>query len=331
MAAIGIRDLGSYMPALCVGPDSPSGGEGEPAPSPLLQPPQSRRQVAGERAGELVERAARPMFERLGLDPAESVDLLLTNVLLPDNPITGCGAEAAARLGCRPGSIVDLHNGGCGSFPYMVELAGALMSEAGPRRALLCNVQNTAGQVFAQPRVRTRRHAMNAGDGCGVAYLELGGRSPVLATASRHDPAAAADMGLQAADGRRYWEPGAGEVDISFSSERVKEIVASGNRLVPEVVEEVCAAAGTTPGEIDVLITNQPNRLFLRNWRKALGIEPARHLDTFDRFGNLYGAALPVTLEHAVREGKVHSEDLVVTAGFAHAGDFAAAAAFRWG
>ncbi|WP_245766751.1 3-oxoacyl-[acyl-carrier-protein] synthase III C-terminal domain-containing protein [Streptomyces colonosanans] len=79
-----------------------------------------------------------------------------------------------------------------------------------------------------------------------------------------------------------------------------------------------------------MLVTNQPNRIFLKNWRQALKLDEAQHLDTFDRYGNLYGAAVPVTLDRAARAGALRDGDLVVMSGFAHAGDFAAAAAVRW-
>ncbi|CAM5279237.1 hypothetical protein SALBM135S_08618 [Streptomyces alboniger] len=59
-------------------------------------------------------------------------------------------------------------------------------------------------------------------------------------------------------------------------------------------------------------------------------MDDKRHLDTFDRCGNLYGAAVPVTLDQAARDGELRDGDLVVMSGFAHAGDFAAAAAVRW-
>ena len=69
----------------------------------------------------------------------------------------------------------------------------------------------------------------------------------------------------------------------------------------------------------------------MSNWREELGVPAERHLDTFDQLGNLYGAGVPVTFAHALRDGRVRDGDLVVLAGFAHAGDFAAAAALRWG
>jgi 3-oxoacyl-[acyl-carrier-protein] synthase-3 len=101
--------------------------------------------------------------------------------------------------------------------------------------------------------------------------------------------------------------------------------------VVPEAVLRLCKNLDLDPGEIGALVTNQPNRLFLRDWRKRLGVDRSRHFDTFDRYGNLYGAGVPVTTEHALRAGELHEGDLLILAGFAHAGDFAAAAAVRWG
>ncbi|MFD0527386.1 3-oxoacyl-[acyl-carrier-protein] synthase III C-terminal domain-containing protein [Kitasatospora arboriphila] len=100
---------------------------------------------------------------------------------------------------------------------------------------------------------------------------------------------------------------------------------------MPDLVSEVCARIGVPTAEIDVLVTNQPNRAFLENWRRSLGLPPDRHPDTFDRCGNLFGAAIPVTLDRARRSGRVKDGDLVVLGGFAHAGDYAGAAAVRWG
>jgi 3-oxoacyl-[acyl-carrier-protein] synthase-3 len=93
----------------------------------------------------------------------------------------------------------------------------------------------------------------------------------------------------------------------------------------------VCDRIGLSSKDIDLLVTNQPNRVFLRNWREALEIPEERHRDTFDECGNLFGAGIPVNLDHAISDGQVNTGDVVMMAAFAHAGDFAGAAAVRWG
>jgi 3-oxoacyl-[acyl-carrier-protein] synthase-3 len=333
--AISVVDVGSYLPDAVVDLDFFRAEGAGPVPmedSPLFGPPRLRRHVApGERAGDLIAAAATPMFERLGIEPDGNVDLLITNVLLPDQLFTGCGAETAHRLGCTPEWIIDLHNGGCASFIYMLKIAQRILAGGGARTALLATVQNSAGQVFSHPAIRQLPHAVVPGDGCGVAYVRAGGEgSEVLGVRTRNTPAVALDLGPSTQDGRAYWAPGEGALDVRFDPAKTADTLALGNRLVPELVTELCADIGIGVDEIDLLITNQPNRIFLRNWRQALDIDADRHLDTFDVFGNLFGAGALVTLDHAVRAGRVRDGDLVVVAGFAHAGDFAAASALRW-
>jgi 3-oxoacyl-[acyl-carrier-protein] synthase-3 len=334
MAQISIAAFGSYLPGNEVGLGffrSDGEGASQRAESPMMAPPVARRHVSpDERAAEMIEKAARPMFDRLGIDPSRELDIILTNVLLPDYGITGSGAEAAERLGSAPDWVIDLHNGGCASFAYMLKIASAIIRSEQARSALICNVQNCAGQLYAQSEIRTRAHAAGPGDGCGVAYVTTDGASTVLGVEVRHHPEFAQVMGLAAPEGRKYWQPGIGQVDVKFDRERVADVVNHGNHVVPEVVTGLCRQLGISIEEIDFLVTNQPNRMFLRNWRQALGVPAERHLDTFDRFGNLFGAGVPVTLHHAIQAGTVGDGHLVVFAGFAHAGDFAAAAALRW-
>lgn len=331
MHPMSIAAFGSYLPPEVLTVDPAVAAADPMAQSPLFRLPDQRHRIAPtQRAADMVVEAARPMFERLGLEPAGNVDLLITNTLLPDECITGCGAEAAYRLGCDPALVLDLHNGGCGAFPYMLKIARAMISSGEAKTVLLANVQNTAGQLFAQPELSGKQSAAIAGDGCGVAYVTAHGRSPVLGVHVRNTPAFAPDMSPATGDGRKYWAAGSGELEIVFDQLKSKEIIDRGNRLVPEVVGELCKQIDIDLGAVDYLVTNQPNRLFLRNWRRALGLEPEQHLDTFDRCGNLYGAAVPVTLDIAIREGRIADGSLVVMAGFAHAGDFAAAAAMRW-
>ncbi|WP_405160280.1 3-oxoacyl-ACP synthase [Nocardia sp. NBC_01499] len=329
---LSITDFGSYLP----GPPVPATfffSEEELASplgsNPMFKVPSTRHHVSDERAAEMIAAAARPMFERIGLEPEGNVDLLITNVMLPDHPITGSGAEAAELLGCRPEWIIDLHNGGCASFGYMLKLAEKLIGSGAARSALLCNVQNGAGQFFSQPGMRKSPYAAVAGDGCGVAYVTAGGASPLLGAIVNHAPEFARDLKLSGTS-RKYWEPGTEELMVSFDQDKIGELITRGNRLVPEAVTDLCKQIGVSTEDIDVLITNQPNKLFLQNWRQALGVPAERHFDNYDELGNLYTAGVPVTMERAIRADAIADGALVVFAGFAHAGDMASAAAVRW-
>ncbi|MEU8976438.1 3-oxoacyl-[acyl-carrier-protein] synthase III C-terminal domain-containing protein [Streptomyces monashensis] len=332
MIPVSLVDVGSYLPEHSVGTEFYAGQGAQDSEGAMFSPPAARRHAApDESATDMAVAAALPMLERRRERGDGPVDVVLTNVSLPDRAFTGAGADIVARLGLDPVPewIIDVHNSGCAAFVYLMKLGRGLIASGQARTALICCVQNTAGQLFARPELRGRKHAPVPGDGCGVGFLTAGDESPILDVVTDHGVEYANDMTLSV-DTRKYWEPGEGEIDIGFTDSKVKQIVARGNQLVPQVTRELCERLGTPTTDIDLLVTNQPNRMFLHNWREDLGLKPERHPDTFDRYGNLFGAGIPVTLSQARDDGKIDKGDLVVLSGFAHAGDFAAAAAVRW-
>jgi 3-oxoacyl-[acyl-carrier-protein] synthase-3 len=164
-----------------------------------------------------------------------------------------------------------------------------------------------------------------------VGYVAISDASPILSISQHCQPEFAADMVACADDGRRYWEPGMSPISIRFTDARVASIIERGNRIVPQVVSEACRAAELQPKDVELLITNQPNPIFLRNWREALELPKERHHDTFDQYGNLFSAGIPINLEDALSRGKLLHGGILAFGGFSHAGDYAAASIIRWG
>ncbi|GGO90015.1 3-oxoacyl-ACP synthase III family protein [Wenjunlia tyrosinilytica] len=334
VTAVSLTDVAGYLPGEPVPAEFYTkfpGAEEKLRDHPMFKVPPLRHHVAADETNtDMIERAVRPLIERHGRDEIRRVDVLLVHSQLPDSPFFGVGTEVARRLGLKPEWLIDVANAGCASFVHMLKLARQILTTTDARTALICNAQSAAGQVFTQSEVRRLAQAAIPGDGCGVGYVTTSADSPVLDVETRHIGEYAGDMTTLLDDGRKYWEPGESQLRIGFTEASVAKVLARGNRLVPEVVMDLCDRLGVATSEIDAFITNQPNRTFLRNWREALRLAPERHLHTFDRCGNLFGAAIPITLDHAVRTGQVGDGDLVVLGGFAHAGDFAGAAAIRW-
>ncbi len=328
MKPVSLVAVASQMPETIVGNDFfPPVNR----PGLMFVPPTTRRHLQhDETAAEMLGRGAGKLVERLNLTPARDIDLLFTNVSFPDMPFTGCGAEVARILGARPQWVLDLHNTGCVAFVYMLELARHLMQTTGAKTALLCTAQTAAGRIFADPRVREKPQAAVPGDGFGVGYLVAGDESPILSVVHRAYGEYASDMRMICDDGRRWWEMGELPFYIDFNEAKVAAVISRGNRIVPEVIFEVCRDASVTTRDIDLLVTNQPNPYFLRNWREALELPPEAHADTFDAYGNMFGAAIPITLDEAIVAGRIKPGGLLALAGFAHAGDYAAAALIRW-
>lgn len=298
----------------------------------MFRAPKFRHHVApDETAIDMVERAAAGLVDRHGSDALADVDILITHTQLPDMPFYGGGGGMANRLGMKPNWVVDLHNGGCAAFILGLKLAKQLIASGEGRTALVAVAQNAAGQVFDQVTIRPKAQAAVPGDGAAVGLVAASDVSPILDVECRTYGEYAGDMTMSVDPPRKWWQAGPGEGCIGFTESKITKVLARGNRQVPEVAYAVCDRIGLAPKDIGLLVTNQPNRVFLRNWREALELPESKHRDTFDECGNLFAAGVPVNLDRAITDGQVAEGDVVMMAAFAHAGDFAGAAAVRWG
>ena len=237
----------------------------------MFRAPKFRHHVAeGETAIDMVERAAAGLIERHGQDTIADVDVLITHTQMPDMPFYGGGGGMAHRLGMKPNWVLDLHNGGCAAFVHALQVARQLLSSGAGQSALIAVAQNAAGQAFDQPTVRRKAQSSVPGDGAAVGLVTLSDESPILDVECRTYGEYAGDMTIVMDPPRKWWQAGPGEAYIGFTESKITKVLARGNRQVPEVAYAVCDRIGMQSKDLDLLVTNQPNRVFLRNWREAL-------------------------------------------------------------
>lgn len=332
--SVSLVDVATYLPENRVPAEwyAQHAGTDDLRDNLMFRAPEYRHHAAFEESNvDMMERAAQRLAERHGLDVLTDVDVLLTHSQMPDLPIVGAGGEVAHRLGMNPEYIIDVHNGGCAAFVLMLKLARQLLTSGAGRTALIACAQNAGGKIFEQEQVRKLAQSSVPGDGAAVGLVTLSDDSPILDIECRYYGQYAGDMTLASDPPRLWWQAGSGEGYVSFNEAKIMKVLARGNREVPEVALAVCDRIGMKSRDLDLLVTNQPNRVFLRNWNEALEVPRERHRDTFHRCGNLFAVGIPVNFEAAIDDGQVKKGDTVMMAAFAHAGDFAGAAAIRWG
>ncbi|MGZ6777419.1 MAG: 3-oxoacyl-ACP synthase III family protein [Mycobacterium sp.] len=332
--SVSLLDISTYLPGEPVSAGYYAGFAESDAlrENVMFRAPKFRHHVAtDETAVDMVERAAAGLIERHGRDVIANVDVLITHVQLPDMPFYGSGGAVAHRLGMKPNWVLDLHNGGCAAFVLGMKVARSLLQSGQGETAMIAVAQNAAGTIFDQKTIRSKAQASVPGDGAAVGLLARSDTSPILDIECRTYGEFAGDMTIAVDPFRKWWEAGPGEGAIGFTESKITKVLARGNRQVPEVSYAVCDRISMKPKDIDLLVTNQPNRVFLRNWRDALEIPEDKHRDTFEQCGNLFAAGIPINLERAISDRQLKNGDVALMAAFAHAGDFAGAAAIRWG
>jgi len=332
--SVSLIDISTYLPGEPIGAEyyAQFAESDDLRENVMFRAPKYRHHIApDETAVDMIERAVQGLIERHGHDAIESADVLITHTQVPDMAFYGEGGGIANRLGLRPSWVLDLNNGGCAAFVLALNVARKLLSTGEGHTALIAIAQNAAGQFFDQPTIRRKAQSAVPGDGAAVGLVTVSDQSPILDVECRTYGEYAGEMTLSYDPPRKWWAAGPGEGSIGFTENKITKVLARGNRQVPEVALAVCDRIGLPAKDIDLLVTNQPNRAFLRNWRDALELPKERHRDTFEECGNLFGAGIPVNLDRAISDGQVQAGDVVMMAAFAHAGDFAGAAAVRWG
>ena len=326
---ISLIDVEELMPEKIIGNDY-FGEEEIRKTNRMFSGTNERRHIErDELASDYIARAARALMERLNLDPSTDVDMILTNVSIPDEPFTGCGAVVNKKIGGRAKWIYDLHNTGCISFLYLTDLAHTYMLSKGVRHALICVAQTAGGRIFGQEDTRQLAQAAIPGDGFAVAYVTNTDERPFLTFEFENFPEFSEDM-KSSCSGRRWWESRETTGSIDFNENKSAMIIARGNKTVPRMIKKAAENINIGLSDIDYLITNQPNQIFLRNWREAISLPPEKQLHSFDQYANLFGAAIPVNLATHIKKRTFKKNDLVCLAGFSHACDYSAASFIRW-
>jgi len=86
-------------------------------------------------------------------------------------------------------------------------------------------------------------------------------------------------------------------------------------RVLAEVADECCQAAGIASSDIDWLIPHQANVRILEATAKRVKMPMDKVVVTVDRHGNTSAASVPLALDEAVRDGRIKAGQKIMLEG----------------
>jgi 3-oxoacyl-[acyl-carrier-protein] synthase-3 len=167
-------------------------------------------------------------------------------------------------------------------------------------------------------------------DGAGAVVLERGARDGVLASELYADGSLARDMGVFAGGSR---EPITEKVLQDGSHNRlrfVRKYPASVNEEGwPRIARAVLSRAGAEPRDVQLWFWTQVNRSTIVEVMRRLDVPMERAHTIMHKWGYTGSACLPMALDDAVQQGRLHDGDLIVFTG-SGAGLAMGSLAMRW-
>jgi 3-oxoacyl-[acyl-carrier-protein] synthase III len=174
-------------------------------------------------------------------------------------------------------------------------LMGVVLAWEALRAGTVRNALVAVGSAWTRNVDYTQGHAIGIGDGAGAAVVGVGERLALVdwAADTFSDEYGAMMMGARPESGLAH--PTYGIAPQSG----VKAFLQSGMNGPPRLVERLLAKNGVSREDV-TLMSHQATRKLMDHWAQA--IRPREYLDTFEDYGNMVQASMPVTLARFHRE-----------------------------
>ena len=247
--------------------------------------------------------AAQRALSAAGLN-ASDIDLIIVATSTPDFifPSTACLIQG--QLGNKGAMAFDVQ-AVCSGFTYALGIADKFIRSGSHRRALVIGAE-----VFSRILDwNDRGTCVLFGDGAGAVILEGAEQPGILATALHAD---GSQSGILNVPGQVCGGQVVGDPFLRMDGQAVFKFAV---RVLAEVAEEVCVAAGIATTEVDWLIPHQANIRIIEATGKKLGVARERVIVTVNKHGNTSAASVPLALDEAVRDGRIQRGQKVLLEG----------------
>jgi len=284
-----------------------------------------RKAAPGEATSDMAVAAARKALEMAGTRP-EQVDLIVVGTITPDMPMPSCAAFVQAKLGAVNAFAFDVAAACAGSI-YALSVAEQFIRTGKVKRALVIGAD-----LFTQlVNWGDRNTCVLFGDGAGAMLLAPAEEPErgILSTHLRMDGSLAEILAI----------PGGGskepltEENLRAQRNKVvmngREVFKCAVRALADITQEALSANGLTASQVDHVIVHQANSRILEAVMQRLEVPLEKCWINLDKYGNTSAASLPISLDEALRSGRIKRGDLVAMMAIG-AGMTWGAAMVRW-
>jgi 3-oxoacyl-[acyl-carrier-protein] synthase-3 len=255
-------------------------------------------------SSDLAKIASERAIEAAGIE-ASDIDLIIVATSTPDCIFPSTAALLQSKLGIRNGAAAFDVQAVCSGFIYALTVAEKFIRSGSHRRALV-----VGAEVFSRILDWSDRGTcVLFGDGAGAVVLEASEQPGILASALHADGSYHPILCVpgNVASGQVIGDP--------FLRMDGQAVFKFAVKVLGDVAGEVLTQGGLTVGDVDWLIPHQANVRILQATAKRIGIPAERVITTVDQHGNTSAASIPLALDLAVRDGRIHAGSRLILEG----------------
>lgn len=262
-------------------------------------------------AYEMGVKAAERALENSGIS-AEDLDLIIVTNAAPDYFVPSTSCIIQGKIGAKKAAAFDM-NAACSGFIYGMTVARQFISSGAYKYVLVIGCEALSRATDWDDRNTCVLFA----DGAGAVVLgPVDDGYGILSTY----------MGADGSVGGLITLPGfyMNEVDIEKRPHGTKqtlwmegtEVFKFAVRIMVQATEKVLENAKLTLEDIKCIVPHQANIRIVDGAAKKLGVSTEKVHVNLHKYGNNSSASIPIALDEAVKEGKIHRGDNIVVVGF---------------
>lgn len=254
-------------------------------------------------SSDLALEASKSALIAAGIDAA-SLDLIVVATSTPDMVFPSTAAILQHKLGVAGCPAFDVQ-AVCSGFVYAMTVADSMIRSGSANRVLV-----VGAEVFSRLLdFDDRTTCVLFGDGAGAVVMEASEQPGVLATDLHAD---GRHVGILCVPGHVSGGAILGDPMLKMDGQAVFKLAVG---VLEDSARAVLARAGLDSGDVDWLIPHQANIRIMQSTARKLRISMDKVVVTVDQHGNTSAASIPLALDCAVRDGRVHGGDRVLLEG----------------
>lgn len=231
-------------------------------------------------------KAASSALVRGGIDP-KTIDAVICYTCIADSEIPKDVYAIMQGIGCSDAMAWTIDTA-CASFLSHLHCAH-MLSLAGKKRLLIIDSVNWVNRAF--DTAQKRNVEVLVGDGAGAVILEyVPGRGSIIDIIEKTSTENFDFIRMNTAQ-----VTGDREHLVLTKNQGVTRKAFA---ILPETAHALLQKNGLAPTDVTWVITHQPGHNALLKWHEMLGVPMEKNLNTFNLYGNMSAANIPVTLDH---------------------------------
>jgi 3-oxoacyl-[acyl-carrier-protein] synthase III len=267
-----------------------------------------RRIAADDQAtSDLAVAAAQKALAMAGVS-ASDIDAIIVATISPDMPTPACAAIVQAKLAATRAFAFDV-SAACAGSLYGLTIAEGLIKTGRARYILVIGAELLSRLTNWQDR----NTAVLFGDAAGALVVgpSEDDEHGLLSAHLHTDGSMASSLCIPGGGSRIPLSRDVLDQRLDKIAMNGREVYRFAVRVLPEALQEACAANGVTPAAIDHVVSHQANLRIVESVLERVGIPIERCWLNLDRYGNTSSASLPISIDEANRAGRLKRGDLI--------------------